>query len=158
MARASSPGPGRPRTLLMALGLLALVVGGVLAWTLLPPRQQADVPMPADDAAPEQVVAAYLQALDAHDCDTARALTTDRLRSSASSWCEDLAGLSEVDVRASAPVRADALGAGVDVTFDLDWRLFHDDGSMPEGPTTWGYGLVRADADAPWRLDVEGTG
>lgn len=48
--------------------------------------------------------------------------------------------------------------AYVPVDFDLDWRLFHNDGSMDEGATTWGYLLVRESPDAPWRIFSQGVG
>ena len=46
----------------------------------------ARVPMPADDATPEQVVRAYADAVHAGDCETADALTDGRARS----WCGDV--------------------------------------------------------------------
>ena len=48
--------------------------------------------------------------------------------------------------------------ANVPVTFTLDWRLFHGDGSLEEGPTTWGYLLERTSAREPWRIFEQGTG
>ena len=47
--------------------------------------------------------------------------------------------------------------ANVPVTFDLNWRPFHSDGSMDEGATAWGYLLVRESARAPWRIFDQGT-
>ena len=69
-----------------------------MAYLLLPPRQTSDVARPALDATPEQVVTAYLDALDAHDCDTAEAMMTESAEDSATSWCKDVASLTDVVV------------------------------------------------------------
>ena len=144
---------------------LAVVVAATAAYLLLPPRQTGDVAAPPRDATPEQVVTAYLDALNAHDCDTAAALMIASAEGSARLWCEDVASLKDVDVRDhfmelpeysghSAPDEV----ANVPVNFDLTWRPFHNDGSMDEGATTWGYLLVRDSPDAPWRIFDQGVG
>jgi hypothetical protein len=48
--------------------------------------------------------------------------------------------------------------ANVPVTVNLNWRPFHNDGSMDEGATAWGYLLLRETADSPWRIFDQGTG
>ena len=143
---------------------LAVVVATTAAYFLLPPQQMGDVAVPPRDATPEQVVTAYLDALNAHDCDTAAALTVAGAEGGAR-WCRDVASLKNVDVRDhfmevpeysghSAPDEV----AHVPVSFDVDWRPFHNDGSMGEGATTWGYLLVRGSVDAPWRIFDQGVG
>lgn len=156
--------PGRLIALVVAT-VLAVAVVVVVARVELPPRQTRGVAVPPSDATPEQVVAAYLDALDAHDCDTAEALMTDEAKGSAESWCADVAGLQHVEVSHHFLERPRYSGhsapqevANVPVTFDLSWRPFHDDGSMEQGPTIWGYLLVRDSPDSPWRIFDQGTG
>jgi hypothetical protein len=145
--------------------VVVITLCAIVANVLLPPRQSEDVAVPAQDATPEQVVATYLDALNAHDCDTAEAVWTGEERDSTASWCDDVASLTNIDIgdpgkerprRSGQSTSEEAVGVGV--TFDLDWRLFHDDGSMPEGDTVWGYLLVRDSPDAPWRIFSEGVG
>lgn len=146
-----------------ALALLALAA--VAAYLLLPPRQTSDVAVPPADATPEQVVRAYLEALNAHDCETAQAVSTDTAKDGAKSWCEHVDSLTNIDVRKHVPGRSEDSGvpardqvADVAVSFNLKWRPLHNDGSMDEGPTPWGYLLVRTAADAPWRIFNQGLG
>jgi hypothetical protein len=153
------------RSLLGLAAATVLVVAGAVAAVILPPRQTGEVPMPARDARPEQVVAAFTEALDVHDCTTARALTAAGGRDLADAWCDDVAGLADITV---GPAVAEdpswsAQPAGtevvnVPVSFELTWRWWHDDGSMSEGPTTWGYRLVRADPQGAWRIVDQGVG
>lgn len=145
--------------------VVLLVAGVVLAYLRVLPWQSEDVAVPADDASPEQVVTAYLAALDGHDCDTAEALVTSDASFGAASWCHDVAHLTDVEVRERTTEDPALSGrpapeevADVSVSFDLDWRPFHDDVSMEEGPTAWGYLLVRETPDAPWRIFDEGLG
>lgn len=142
-----------------AVGLV-LLLSAAATW-LLPPRQTQEVAVPADVATPERVVAAYTAALDAHDCDTAEALTAPG--TDPASWCEDVAGLAGVRIGEATPERPEWSGhaAGVEVVhvpvrFDLDWRPLRDDGSLDEGSTTWGYLLVRDAQTAPWRIAGQG--
>lgn len=143
--------------------MFVLVVTGAMlataAFLLLPPWQTRDVAVPPDEATPREVVEAYTDALDAHDCGTAADLMTD----DAGSWCEDVAGLGDVWV--GRPVRERPIYSGrssdvevvrVPVRFDLDWRPLHDDGSMAEGETEWGYLLVRGSPAEPWRIFDQG--
>ena len=149
------------------LGLVATLLLGLLlavVAVLLPPRQTGEVPVPADDATPEQVVDAFTQALDAHDCATARSLATDGGRDQADTWCDDVGALDEVQVGAAVAedpawsgLPADAEVVDVPVSFELTWRRFHDDGSMDEGSTTWGYRLLRDGPDGAWRIIDQGA-
>ena len=135
-------GPGR--LIALVASVLVLVVAATVAYLLLPPRQTSNVAVPAPNATPEQVVTAYLDALNAHDCGTAEAVTTEGAKDSAKSWCTDVASLSAVHVRDQFAERPKWSGrspseqvSDVPVTFDLNWRLFHNDASMDEGATTW---------------------
>jgi len=149
----------------LVVAVLVAVVAATAAYLLLPPRQTGDVALPPRDAGPERVVTAYLDALNAHDCDTAEALMTADAEDSAKSWCEDVASLKDVDVHDHFTEHPNLSGhsapeevANVPVTFDLSWRPFHNDGSMDQGATTWGYLLVRDSAGSPWRIFDQGVG
>lgn len=152
----------------MALGVAALVIlltAGVAVFLLGPAWQSEDIATPPDDATPEQVVAAYLDALDANDCDTATAVSMTNARVQGAAWCEDVAGLKGVTVGNHTQEEPEHSGHAlndqvvrVPVTFDLNWRAFHGDVSMPEGSTRWAYLLVRNSPDAPWRIFDQGNG
>lgn len=159
--------PRRPRRLItVAVSVsLVIVVGATAAYLLLPPRQTGSVAVPPSAASPEQVVTAYLDALNQHDCDTAATLMTADAQDSARSWCTSVASLTDVVVRDHTTERPEHSGhsepdevVNVQVTFDLDWRPFHDDGSLGEGVTDWGYLLVRSSPDSPWRIVDQGRG
>lgn len=155
--------PNNPRRLTALV--VAALIAAIAAYWLLPARQTGDVGVPPREADPEQVVSAYLDALNAHDCDTAKALTTSHAKDSAEMWCEEVASLMDVDVHDHRMESPEYTGhsapeevANVGVRFDLNWRPFHNDSSLPEGSTTWGYLLVRDSADSPWRIFGEGKG
>ena len=155
--------PGRLTTLVAGVSVLALA--GAVGYLLLPPRQTDTISLPPPDASPEQVVTVYLDALNAHDCDTAEALMTAGAEGSARAWCDDVASLTDVDVEGHVLERPEYSGHSdpeevvyVPVTFDLTWRPLHDDGSLAEGPTTWGYLLVRDADGSPWRIFGQGRG
>ena len=149
----------------LVASVLVVAVAATAVFLMLPPRQTSEVAVPAPGATPEEVVTAYLRALTAHDCDTAEALTTLGEKDNAVSWCKDVASLSAVHVRPHSDERPKWSGrspteqvSNVPVTFVLDWRRFHDDGSMDEGATTWGYLLVRDSTGSPWRIFDQGVG
>ena len=149
------------RTTLLAVAATATLAVAT-AVVVLAPLPGTPVARPADDAAPEDVVHAYTAALAAHDCDTVSALRTPSAPPSA--WCDALSSLTDVRVGtaladdAAASTTGAASAVHVPVTFTVDWRPFRDDGSMDEGPTTWGYVLVRETAADPWRVADEGVG
>lgn len=154
---------GRSRYIAYAVGLVVVAV--VFASVLLQPRQTSDVAVPANAATPRQVVTAYLDALNVHDCETAETVMTQEAKASARSWCKNIASLTDVAVGNEFAERPTYYGrsdteevAHVPVTFNLNWRIFHNDGSMGEGSTTWGYLLVRSSADSPWRIFDQGVG
>ena len=159
------PMPLGSRSRLIGAVVVVLVVAAIGAgagiYLLGPPRQTSDVPVPPDAATPVQVVRAYLAALNAHDCDTAKALSTAEARELTASWCHDVSHLGNVHLeqpRSPGPARSGSQGVEVIADFDLDWRLFHNDRSMSEGGTTWGYSLRRSSPTAPWRVYDQGTG
>jgi len=123
------------------------------------------VAVPADTASASEVVKAYLEALDAHDCDTAKAVATGGFAATADRWCTGVAGLTHVEVKTPNPEDPRWLGfprhtpaefVSVPVAFELDWRWFHGDGSLEEGRTGWGYILVRDEPDGQWRIFDQG--
>jgi hypothetical protein len=153
------------RCLPAVIATVVVLVGVALtAYLVLPRPQTRDIAMPADDATPEQVVATYLDALDAHDCDTAAAIMSED-GDSARMWCEDILDLSDVEVRAHVREKPQWSGRSptedvvhVPVSFDLDWRPLLSDHSMAGGPTDWGYLLVRESPASPWRIFTQGMG
>ncbi|MGG5260641.1 hypothetical protein [Phycicoccus avicenniae] len=153
------------RVLTVGVAFVLLVGAAVAAILVLPPRQSADVAMPAADAVPEQVVTAFVAALNAHDCTVAEALSTPEARDQTASWCRDVGALDDLGVAPhvleppeDSGRAADELVANVGVTFDLDWRPLRSDVSMPEGETTWGYLLVRSPRERAWRVFEQGVG
>lgn len=171
MSTLTHSGAERPLKHRVRLGALLVAVLALLLLTsavylLAPPRRTDDIAVPPRDANPERVVKAYVDALNAHDCATALALvTTADAKTSAKSWCEDVASLTHVNIANHFIEESKWSGhsesqqvANVPVTFDLNWRAFHSDGSMPEGATTWGYLLVRNSTGSPWRIFSDGVG
>lgn len=153
---------GRGIVLSVVVVVVALI--GFVAYLLLPPRQSAGVAAPSLDASPEQVTSTYLDALNAHDCDTVEALATAD-HDSARSWCRNVSGLTRIRIGEHVVEPPEHSGhsasqevVAVPVTFDLNWRPFRSDGSMPEGPTTWGYLLVRDSEHPSWRIFDQGVG
>ncbi|MFV0284979.1 MAG: hypothetical protein ACK5IM_01160 [Demequina sp.] len=141
------------------------VMIGVAAAALTYPWGSTDVPLPDATAEPVEVVTSYVAALDAHDCDTAVALAAPSFADTARDWCRNVAGLNNVEIGAPldedpgwSGLSADTEVVSVTVDFDLDWRPLRADGSLPEGPTTWGYRLTRASVDEPWRIVDNGVG
>ncbi|QCX26743.1 hypothetical protein [Nocardioides jishulii] len=148
----------------VALALALVAAGGVAAWWLAAPHQDREVALPADDATPGEVVAAYLDALDAGDCDTAVALR-EAGTSQDSTWCADVASLSNPAIE--SPRSEDPAWSGrpatdevvsVPVRFDLEMRALRGDGSLGDGSMTWGYRLTRSSDDGPWRIFDQGHG
>lgn len=151
--------------LLTGGAVLLLVAAALFAYLWLPPRQTDEVAVPADDATPEQVVRAYVAALNAHDCETAEAVSAEEFDETAASWCHRVSALGSLEVGEPSSERpewsglpADRKVMGVPVTFDLDWRPWRGDGSMPEEETTWGFRLVRSSDTEPWRIFSQGVG
>ena len=97
--------PGR----LIAL-VAAVLVAATAAYLLLPARQTGDIAVPPRDANPEQVVTAYLDALNTHDCGTAEALMTADAEDGAKLWCADFASLKDVDIHDQHTERPEASG------------------------------------------------
>jgi hypothetical protein len=134
----------RPRLLVGATAALVvgLAVVGALWW--FGPRHQ--VPVPGPDATPAQVVAAYHEAIEARDFDTANAID-DRPGSTLSRFSLPVTFVNVDDVEARVN------GANAYVQFSADVK--HNDGSFND-PTVWGYYLERTDGG--WHITAEGVG
>jgi hypothetical protein len=89
--------PGR--LFAVVAGVLVIMGMATVVYLALPPRQTGDVPIPAANATPGQVVSAYLSALNSHDCRTAESATTPGAKDDAQSWCQDVGSLKDVDVK-----------------------------------------------------------
>lgn len=155
------------------LGIAAILVAAAI-YIMMVTMPSKDVDMPADDASPELVVAAYMEALDSHDCETAQALVTASKRDSTDLWCREVASMTHTTVSAHTTEPSEISGSQdfvssaeaatsrevvtVSVTFDVKHRLFHPDVSLPDGPTAWGYVLQRTSSTEPWRIFDEGNG
>lgn len=122
----------RRKIAVAAVVLAAVTVGGFLLNDWISGRKTRDVALPAANVTATEVLRSYFDALNAHDCDTATALATQSARQQVESWCRDLSSLEDIQVRPSA-ADAGADQVGIAVSFDLDWRLFHSDGSLEEG-------------------------
>ncbi|MGH8970816.1 MAG: hypothetical protein ACRDV1_12800 [Actinomycetes bacterium] len=80
-------------------------------------------------------------------------------------WFDDVDTITDLRVRGTSSEQPQWTGhkapqevMHVSVEFNLQWRWLRDDSSMDEGPTTWGYALVRDGAADPWRIFDQGTG
>ena len=146
---------GRGRLLLGIPAACILALTGWLIVHLDGPRR--DVAVPPTDATPAEVVSAYVDALDAHDFDTARTLLTPPARRNAEPWFDAVDTLTNLHVLGAHP-RGPGFRVDVAVEFDVTWRWLHDDGSMPEGTNPWGFRLERETEGDPWRIFDQGLG
>ena len=134
----------RPRRAwLAAVAVVGVLVGAALVWSA--PRE--DVAVPGPDATPEQVVTAYLDAVNARDFDTANAI--------------DARPGSDLG-RFSRPGRTDHVRMGrtlggatsAQVVFTADFR--GGDGTLEGDDTVWGYLLDRG-SDGRWHITDAGV-
>ncbi|WP_137294232.1 hypothetical protein [Nocardioides dongxiaopingii] len=145
------------------VGTVAVVAAVAGSWAVLGPLAPGrDVAMPATGASAEDVVQAYLDAIDGHDCATARALWVPERRDDVARWCGAVEDLGEFEVRdeSGSPGTPPAAAPGtvevvVLASYDLDWRAFQDDADPPEGDTVRGYHVVRSGPGDPWRIAEE---
>lgn len=126
---------------LVPLGVLGLIVGAASVWAA--PRE--DVAVPGRDATPEQVVIAYIEAVNARDFDTANVI--------------DARPGSDLG-RFSRPMRTRLVrmeetvthGAVAHVLFTADFD--GGDGTISDG--FWGYYLERG-SDGSWHITDAGV-
>jgi hypothetical protein len=118
------------------------------------------VPLPPVSAGPQHVVRAYLAALNAHDTRTARSLLTPgfamTVETNVDSWFRNVRSITHVRVNRPTIERdGQSLRAVVGVHFVLDQYKVE---SMENGPTDWGYSLVRTSSKRRWLISGEGLG
>jgi hypothetical protein len=124
------------------VGVAGLLAGGVLLWSA--PRE--DVPVPGPDASPDQVVVAYIDAVNARDFDTANAIDARAgldLGRFSRPMTTELVRIEETSVAGSR--------AYVSFTADFDGG----DGTVEDGE--WGYSLERG-SDGLWHITDAGVG
>ena len=107
--------------------------------------------LPAKDAAPAEVLSAYLQALRSGDCQSAHALATSSFVHGNGELCGDLT------VSAYTPLVDPATPRDGEVVFATNLTTQGGDGSMPDGLHTWFYALDRQ-PDGAWRIVGGGSG
>lgn len=113
------------------------------------------VPMPPDDATPEQVVRAYADAVHARDRKTADALVDNQRQN----WCGsiDITAL-KVTTRTQEHKQT---GSGQGPMIERVWvRLTSQGGdvSLPDGDHVWSYLLDRTGPRGAWRIYDQGLG
>jgi hypothetical protein len=143
---------------LTAIALAVVVALAALAWAghrYLTVQQTGEVSIPADDASPEEVVRAYVEAVDVRDCDTAEALNPDdRLCGNVES-VEVNRYSSQLFEASSSPHRQ---RARVMFVADLEFRPYYDllGGDATEVGQGWrGYILDREGGEGPWRIAAD---
>lgn len=120
----------------------------------------------AGQPSPQQVVSAYIAALNAHDVARAKTYLTSQhaaeVAGEVDSWFSNVRSITDVVVGPDSP--RDAAGgpeAGytqivqVGVRFTLE--QYHAE-SMQNGPNDWSYILVRSSDQYPWLIADEGMG
>ncbi|HVF06704.1 MAG TPA: hypothetical protein VNA20_17840 [Frankiaceae bacterium] len=154
-ARAVLDPPSR-RSAIRALAI-GLVVAAAIGVT---ETRRIDVPLPPSTATPDEVVRAYIAAIDAGDIPTAKALVTPehaaQVEAYEDSWYDTV--ISITDLRVEPP----RLETPPGVTPQLMWvRVYFDMRERPrfwqkKDDQIWGYQLVRNGPDDRWLIRGEG--
>ena len=115
----------------------------------------ARVPIPPDDATPEQVVQTYADAVHARDCKTADALVNNQRQS----WCGgiDITALKVIELTQEHK----ATDSGQGPMIERVWVKLTSQGgdiSLPDGDHLWSYLLDRTGPNGAWRIYDQGTG
>ena len=142
------------RTVSRRTRLAMAAVAGALVLTVAS-CARANVPVPPDDATPEQVVRTYADAVHAGDCATARALVADRSQS----WCggTDITALKVTGTTQERKSTESGDGPVIQrVWVDLIPR--GGDASLPDGELMWSYLLDRTGPNGAWRIYDQGMG
>ena len=139
--------------LAVVLGLVALAV--FTEWTFeVVPFERRDVAMPPGSASPQQVVATYVEALDAHDCDTAEELWLND-KADPEMWCSQI---SRARIVGAADASRESAGRiDVSLTLNVRWRPFQNDGTIAGDPFSWTY-ILTQDRRGAWRIIDNGQG
>jgi hypothetical protein len=131
-------------------GLAGLLAALVLAVGVVAACRSGAVQIP-DSAPPAVVLDVYLRALEAGDCDAARALATSTFVVGNGELCGVL------DVTGFNGLTGPAVPRDGEVVFSTTLTTGGDDRSIQEGDQTWFYTLVRQPNGA-WRLAGGGSG
>lgn len=144
-----------PVRLLSALALSAAAVLGCSSSVEIPPA----------GAAPQEVVRAYLKAIDAHDEDAGRTVSTALYAQEESQGdgpdLYDLASVSNIRIEKVAPVAGYRSPDGAEYTeattvlasFDVEGA---EEVGWPDGTSSREYILVRTGPDRAWRINELG--
>lgn len=115
----------------------------------------ARVPIPAEDATPEQVVRAYANAVHTGDCETAQALVEDRKQS----WCGSVDVTALKVTERTQERRATESGEGPMIQrVWVDLTSERGDVSLPDGDHKWSFLLDRTGPHGAWRIYDQGMG
>jgi hypothetical protein len=128
---------------------LAIIASAVLI--LLAGCARSPVVLPPDSAPPAVVLDAYLTAIQAGNCEGARALATPKFSDGTDSYCRGLRVTGFGALLDPAQLNANA------VEFSLDLSTSGGDETVPDGWHTWFFSLVRR-AGRAWRVDGGGGG
>ncbi|WP_028659381.1 hypothetical protein [Nocardioides insulae] len=153
--------PGRFAVIATVSTVLALLITAFLLFR--PPPKSADIAMPPPEASPEAVVTTFLDAVNAHDCETAEALAAEGSTEDVAGRCDDVESLTDVvvDQHVSESPMAHGLSATdevvvVPVWLTVNWRPYRGGGVLGTGAVSWAYHLTRASTTAPWRIFDQG--
>jgi hypothetical protein len=145
--------------------VMSVVLVGVGAYVLVGPREQ--VPVPTAQATPEEVARAWIDAANARDLGTMRAIASeDRADHFVPSYVDLLTQQDLVVTDDSIGRARDYWLAGTRLKgwqqvqyVPVQFRVLQSDGSFsPTSRTTWGYVFARNGDDERWRLVDQGVG
>jgi hypothetical protein len=141
-----------PRRTALSLAVSAIVFALALALSAC-----TKVEVPPADARPEQVVEAYLEAIQVGNCTVLSKLATRNQAERA--WCGKGITISHVTIGDPVPdpgsIASEEFEQAVYVPVRLDVQGGVD--SVESGMRNWGYVLVRDAAVQEWRIADEGT-
>jgi hypothetical protein len=147
--------------------LLVLFAGIALVTGCGSGDPKSRVGIPPVGASPQEVVTAYVAAINAHDEEAGRRLSTPHFaqqqEGTEDNQFRNVVQISALQVETpisdggyeSPDGRRYQDAVYVPVTFTLKQREVV---SMPDGHTSWGYVLVRTGTDQPWRINDHGVG
>jgi hypothetical protein len=113
------------------------------------------VSLPPEPASPRTVLLAYLDALVAGDCATARALATSGLVAYPGGiWCD-----SPRVIGYTAPAPSDQPGGDptAELVYRIEINVVEGDISLPDGWRVWFFDL-KHQPDGTWRVSSTGSG
>jgi hypothetical protein len=122
-----------------------------LAILLLAGCGAGQVVLPPDSAAPAVVLDAYLTAIQAGNCDGARALATSDFGDGTRAYCDGMR-VTGFDVFSDPSQISER-----EVEFALSLATAGGDETLPDGSHTWFFSLTR-EAGGAWRVHGGGSG